>query len=146
MDKINTRKRGRFTRKLIQLYAAVLYNCYARGFIKGDIYTGKTKLLCAPGLNCYSCPGAVAACPLGALQNAVAASQSRAPAYMLGILLLYGLLLGRTVCGWLCPMGFIQELLHKLPTPKIEKGRLTRALSYLKYGLLFALVFLVPYW
>ena len=146
MDKINTRKRGRFTRKLIQLYAAVLYNCYARGFIKGDIYTGKTKLLCAPGLNCYSCPGAVAACPLGALQNAVAASQSRAPAYMLGILLFYGLLLGHTVCGWLCPMGLIQELLHKLPTPKIEKGRLTRALSYFKYGLLFALVFLVPYW
>ena len=37
---------------------------------------------------------------------------------MLGILLLFGLTLGRTICGWLCPMGLIQELLHKIPTPR----------------------------
>ena len=108
MDRTKSKPHGGFKRKLIQLYAALLYNCYARGFMKGDIYTGKTKILCVPGLNCYSCPGAVGACPLGALQNAVAASNSKAPAYMLGILLLYGLLLGRTICGWLCPMGLIQ--------------------------------------
>ncbi len=132
-------------RKLIQLYAAVLYNCYARGFIKGDIFKGDTKMLCVPGLNCYSCPGAIGACPLGALQNALAASDKRAPAYMVGILLLYGLLLGRTICGWLCPMGLVQEVCHKLPTPKIGKGRATAALSYFKYFLLFALVIIVPY-
>ena len=66
-------------RKLIQLYAALLYNAHAKGFISGNIYTGSLKFLCAPGLNCYSCPGAVGACPLGALQNALAASGSRAP-------------------------------------------------------------------
>lgn len=133
-------------RRLIQLYTALLYNAHIRGFIKGDIYTGSSKMLCVPGFNCYSCPGAVGACPLGALQNAVASSGSRAPTYVLGILLLYGLILGRTVCGFLCPIGLMQELLHKLPTPKVSKGRLTRALSWLKYVVLAVFVIGIPLW
>ena len=133
-------------RRLIQLYSALLYNAHARGFIRGEIYQGNTKALCVPGLNCYSCPGAVAACPLGALQNALAASGHRAPWYVLGVLLLFGVMLGRTVCGWLCPVGLIQELLHKVPTPKIRKSRVTRALSLLKYVVLAVLVLIVPLW
>ena len=133
-------------RRLIQLYAALLYNAHLKGFIKGDIYTGPAKALCVPGLNCYSCPGAAAACPLGALQNALAASGTRAPYYVLGILLLCGLTLGRTICGFLCPFGMIQELLHKIPTPKIRKSRVTRALSRLKYVLLAVFVVFLPLW
>lgn len=131
-------------RHLIQLYAALLYNAHAKGFIKGEIYTGPLKNLCVPGLNCYSCPGAVGACPLGALQNALAASGNRAPWYAMGIVMLFGLMLGRTICGWLCPMGLIQELLHKLPTPKIKKNRITRALSYVKYAVLAVFVLALP--
>lgn len=131
-------------RRLIQLYTALLYNAHIKGFIKGEIYTGRAKLLCVPGFNCYSCPGAVGACPLGALQNAVASSGYRAPTYVLGILMLYGLLLGRTVCGFLCPVGLMQELLHKIPTPKMRKGRVTRILSWLKYVILAVFVILVP--
>lgn len=130
----------------MQLYAALLYNCHVKGFLNGTIFRGNSKVLCVPGLNCYSCPGAVGACPLGALQNAVAASGQRAPAYVLGILLLYGLLLGRTVCGWLCPVGLLQEVIYKLPTPKIRKSNVTRGLSMLKYFILAALVFAVPFW
>ena len=135
---------GPTRRRLIQVYAALLYNAHAKGFIQGDIYTGPIKNLCVPGLNCYSCPGAIGACPLGALQNALAATGSRAPWYVLGILLLFGLTLGRTICGWLCPMGLIQELLHKIPTPKIKKSRVTRALSYVKYGILAVFVLALP--
>lgn len=131
-------------RRIIQLYAAVLYNAHAKGFLTGDIYTGKLKNTCVPGLNCYSCPGAAFSCPLGALQNAIASSGHRLPFYVLGILLLYGLILGRTVCGWLCPFGMLQELVHKLPVPKIGKNRFTRALSRLKYVLLFGFVILIP--
>ena len=131
-------------RKLIQLYAALLYNAHAKGFISGNIYTGNLKFLCVPGLNCYSCPGAVGACPLGALQNALAASGSRAPTYIIGILLLYGLILGRTICGFLCPFGLIQELLHKIPGRKIGKNRFTRTLSYLKYIILAVFVIIIP--
>ena len=55
----------------IQLYAALLYNAHLKGFIQGEIYTGPLKNLCVPGLNCYSCPGAVGACPLGSLPRCV---------------------------------------------------------------------------
>lgn len=133
-------------RRLIQLYAALLYNAQVKGFVTGDIYTGPLKALCVPGLNCYSCPGAVGACPLGALQNALASSGNRAPAYVLGILLLFGLTLGRTICGFLCPVGLLQELLYKIPTPKVRKGRLTRALSYVKYAVLAVFVVILPLW
>lgn len=131
-------------RRLIQLYTALLYNAHVKGFISGNIYTGGSKFLCAPGFNCYSCPGAVGACPLGALQNAVASSGNRAPTYVLGILMLYGLILGRTICGFLCPVGLIQELLHKIPTPKLRKSRFTHVLSYPKYAILAIFVILIP--
>ena len=133
-------------RRLIQLYAALLYNAQVKGFITGEIYTGPLKALCVPGLNCYSCPGATGACPLGALQNALASSGNRTPAYVLGILLLFGLTLGRTICGFLCPVGLLQELLFMLPTPKVRKGRLTRALSYVKYVVLAVFVVILPLW
>ena len=131
-------------RRLIQVYAALLYNAHIKGYIKGDIYTGPTKNVCVPGFNCYSCPGAIGACPLGALQNALASSDKRAPWYMLGILMLYGLTLGRTICGWICPLGLIQELFHKLPTPKIKKSRFTHGLSYLKYVILGVFAIGIP--
>lgn len=133
-------------RRLIQVYAAVLYNAHIRGFIEGRIYTGKAKIACVPGLNCYSCPGAVGSCPLGALQNALAYSGKTAPFYVFGILILYGIILGRTICGFFCPLGLIQELLHKIPTPKIPKNRITRALSYLKYIILAVFVCGITLW
>ena len=133
-------------RKLIQLYSALLYNAHLRGFIDGEIYQGKAKAVCIPGFNCYSCPGAVGACPLGSIQNALAYSGHRAGWYVLGIIMIFGLSLGRTICGWLCPLGLIQELLHKIPTPKIRKNRVTRALSYLKYVILVVFVAAIPMW
>lgn len=133
-------------RKLIQLYSALLYNAHLRGFIDGEIYQGKAKAVCVPGFNCYSCPGAAGACPLGSIQNALAYSGHRAGWYVLGIIMIFGLSLGRTICGWLCPLGLVQELLHKIPTPKIKKSRVTRALSYLKYVILAVFVVAVPMW
>lgn len=131
-------------RRIIQLYAALLYNSNIGGFAKGQIFTGSSKNLCVPGLNCYSCPGAVAACPIGSLQNSLAASQTRLPFYIFGILILFGLSLGRTVCGWLCPFGLVQELLYKIKTPKLKKNRVTRILSYNKYIILAVFVLLLP--
>ena len=132
------------TRRLAQLYSALLYNAHLRGFVEGGIYQGGAKAACAPGLNCYSCPGATAACPLGALQNALGSAGHRAGWYILGILLLYGVILGRTVCGWLCPAGLLQELAHGIPTPKLGKSRATRALSWLKYAVLAVFAVAIP--
>ena len=46
-------------RKIIQLYAALLFNANMKGFVNGEIFKGLSKSLCLPGLNCYSCPGAI---------------------------------------------------------------------------------------
>lgn len=131
-------------RKLIQLYAALLFNANIKGFFTGNIYKGSSKNLCAPGLNCYSCPGAVGACPLGSLQNALGSQPHSAAFYVIGILMLYGLLLGRFICGFLCPFGLVQELLYKIKTPKLKKNKVTRLLSYLKYVILGYFVIIIP--
>ena len=134
-------------RRLIQIYAALLYNVNFKGFFTGRIYSGEVKGLCVPGMNCYSCPGASGACPLGSLQNALGAGNPdarNAMFYVFGILILFGLLLGRTICGFLCPVGLGQELLYKIKTPKLKKNKVTYILSYFKYVLLAVLVIAVP--
>ena len=127
----------------MQLYFGLLLNANLKGFISGSIYRGNSKMVCTPGLNCYSCPGAVSACPLGALQGAFNAGHSTIY-YVGGILLLYGILFGRLICGLLCPFGLIQEVVYKIKTPKLKKSPLTRLLSYGKYVLLVFFVFLAP--
>ncbi len=131
-------------RKLIQLYSALLFNANIKGYITGEIYKGPLKNICTPGLNCYSCPGASGACPLGSLQNSLGNANRRTPYYVIGILLLYGIILGRFICGFLCPFGLIQELLHKIKTPKLKKSKVTRILSYFKYVILIFFVIIIP--
>lgn len=131
-------------RKLFQLYSALLFNVNFKGFSSGVIYQGNSKNVCMPGINCYSCPGATTACPLGSLQNAMTNTDRSAIFYIFGIILLYAILAGRWICGWLCPFGLIQELLFKIKTPKLKKSIFTRILSYLKYIILVFFVFIIP--
>ena len=149
--KSEEKKSGRIKvnkRSLTQLVTAVLYNCNIKGFMKGSIYKGDTKGVCVPGLNCYSCPGAVASCPLGSLQSGLLSSKYKIPYYVLGLLILFGLLFGRFICGFLCPFGFLQDLLDKLARklhlPELKKSRVTRVLSHLKYVILIAFVIIIP--
>lgn len=133
----------RYRRRIIQVMAALIYNANLPGFFTGRIYQGDTKGVCVPGLNCYSCPGALGACPLGSLQSELA-SGKRFPFYVVGTLLLFGALLGRAICGFLCPFGLVQDLIYKLPVPKIKKSRVTGVLSYLKYAVLAVFVVYLP--
>ena len=130
-------------RKLMQLYFALLFNANLKGFVTGNIYQGDTKKMCVPGINCYSCPGAVGACPIGSLQGSFSAGKSTM-FYVGGILLLYCILFGRMICGWLCPFGLVQELFYKIKTPKLKKSPVTRVLSFFKYVVLVFFVFIVP--
>lgn len=133
------------TQRLIQLAAAAVMNGYAMGFAEGKIFTGPTKSVCVPVLNCYSCPGALGACPIGALQAAFGSTGRGFPFYVIGTLLLFGILLGRLSCGLLCPFGFIQDLLHRIPVPKLRvPKRLDRGLRWLKYVMLVVLVIGLP--
>ena len=132
---------------MVQAGWGILTNAYIKGFLPGGpmIYEGPLKRFCVPGMNCYSCPGALGACPIGALQSALTARNRRFPFYVLGYLLAVGLLAGRFVCGWLCLFGLIQELLYKIPTPKLEiPEKLDSVLRYLKYAVLAVLVVGLP--
>ena len=133
-----------FQRK-VQLISAVLINGYAAGFARGKIFTGGTKAVCVPVLNCYSCPGALGACPLGSLQAVLGGANHRFPFYVLGLLMLFGVVLGRLVCGLLCPFGLVQDLLHKIPSPKLKvPKKIDRPLRWLKYMVLAVMVILLP--
>lgn len=127
----------------IQAAATLLTNIHLPNFIKGGIYQGKGKAVCVPGLNCYSCPGAAGACPIGSFQAVVGSSKFRFSYYITGFLILLGVLLGRFICGFLCPFGWLQELLHKIPTKKLSTKKL-KPLTYLKYAILLLAVVLLP--
>ena len=140
MDNKNEWKRHR-----IQALWALLTNSYLVGFAQGKIYRGKLKNLCVPGLNCYSCPGAVGSCPIGAMQAVIGSWNFRFAFYAAGFLMFVGALAGRFVCGWLCPFGLVQDLLHKIPfVKKIDTFKGDRLLRRLKYVILIVFVILLP--
>lgn len=127
----------------IQAVATLLSNANIVGFFTGKIYKGNLKTICVPGLNCYSCPGAVGSCPIGSLQAVIGSSKFSFAYYIVGILVLFGVLFGRLVCGFLCPFGWFQELLHKIPSEKFSTKKL-KALTYLKYVILAVFVIILP--
>ena len=139
------RERRMRYREIIQLGFAALSNSFVTGFAAGKIYQGDLKMLCAPGLNCYSCPGALLSCPIGSLQAVLSSRSFNFSLYVFGILLVFGAVLGRMVCGFLCPFGMIQEWLHKIPFPfKRNRFRGDAGLRYLKYAVLVTAVILLP--
>lgn len=130
-------------RGFIQAAATLVTNIHLPNFAKGSIYQGARKTVCVPGLNCYSCPAASGACPIGSFQAVVGSSKFNFSYYVTGTLILLGVLLGRFVCGFLCPFGWLQELLHKIPGKKLSTKRL-KALTYIKYVVLLFAVVLLP--
>jgi polyferredoxin len=110
-------------RKIVQWLTLLGCNAWWPGFVEGRIYGGKLKSFCVPGLNCYSCPGAVGACPLGSLQAVLGSLRYKFSFYVAGLMMAFGLLFGRLVCGFLCPFGLLQELTYKFSS---------RGLSFLR--------------
>lgn len=139
-------KRATFhSRLFVQVIFTALTNGYVVGFAKGKIYRGSSKQVCVPGLNCYSCPGAIASCPIGSLQAVIGSRDFNFSFYVIGFLMIIGSLMGRFVCGWLCPFGLVQDLLYKIPLArKIKKIPFDRPLRYLKYIILVVFVFAMP--
>ncbi len=166
---------------IIQTAFFALTNSFMVGWFKGSIYQGNLKYICVPGMNCYSCPGAWGSCPIGSLQavlNGFDTSKSwfdpktgtyvKAPLYwfafyVVGLIVILGGLLGRLICGLLCPFGWVQDLIHKIPTPKLKLPRDERLIArqknpklirglltadkyarYLKYVFLFVMVIFLP--
>lgn len=135
-------------RRWFQTISFLGLNAYLPGWLKGGIYQGNIKGTCVPVLNCYSCPSAMGACPIGSLQNFFASirfnfslAQYQFGLYVIGFLAAVGSLAGRIPCGWMCPFGLLQEILYKIKTPKL---RIPYFLSYLKYIVLVVTVLALP--
>lgn len=128
-------------RLTFQIIYTIITNGYMYGFLNGQIYKGPLKYTCVPGLNCYSCPGALASCPMGALQSALNKRDVQIPFAVLGFFFLFGSIFGRFICGWLCPFGLFQDLLHKIPSSHKKKNLpCHKILKYGKYVVLAGLV------
>ena len=138
-------KRRSAIRTAFQVAFACFLNGYAAGFFKGKIFQGKTKAFCVPVLNCYSCPGALGACPIGSIQAALGGQRGKFPFYVLGTLMLFGVICGRLLCGFVCPFGFIQDLLYKIPTKKLKvPEKIDKPMRLFKYIVLAVLVVALP--
>ncbi len=85
-------------------------------------------------------------CPLGTFQYAFLPGGLAFLGWMgLAILLLpvvFSLFWGRVFCGWVCPMGALQDLLGRIHVPGKPRlpAALDKALHYLKYVVLVGLV------
>ena len=144
MDKRKSRTNSKI-RLWIQAAFTALTNGYVWGFVEGRIFTGPTKSLCVPGLNCYSCPGALGSCPIGSLQAVLGSRNYKFSFYIFGFLVLVGSVLGRFVCGWLCPFGLVQDLLYKIPfVRKWNNLPGHKVLVWMKYLILIIFVILLP--
>ncbi len=132
-------------RNIFQLIYAFITNGSITGFFTGKIFKGATKYGCVPGLNCYSCPGALSSCPIGSVQAVLGSRKYSFTFYVFGIMVLFGVVLGRFICGWLCPFGFFQDLLHKIPVKKLKiKKKIHKPMTFVKYAILLFFVILFP--
>ncbi len=132
-------------RKWVQTLWIFLSNGYWAFPFTGNLYQGPLKIMCSPGLNCYSCPAATTFCPIGSLQQLLMSVRLSFQfgsyylgSFVVGIMGLMAVTFGRFICGWMCPFGLLQEMLYKIPSKKISVPRI---LYWGKY--LFLLVFVV---
>lgn len=137
-----------FIRKWVQALFFLITNGYWNFPVTRGIYQGPLKVICSPGLNCYSCPAATSYCPIGALQQLMGGlrlslenGQLFFGLYVIGAMGAIGGFVGRMVCGWACPFGLFQELLNKIPSPSFG---IWRPLRFIKYGVLLFMVILLP--
>ena len=129
----------------IQALWAFLTNSRVSGFVTGKIYTGKLKNVCVPGLNCYSCPGATGACPIGSLQAVIGSWNFKIAYYVVGFLIFCRGIAWQTGLRISLSIWLIQDLLNKIPFPKkIRTFRGDKLLRKLKYVIFIVFVILLP--
>jgi ferredoxin-type protein NapH len=119
-------------RRLTQILFLILLNLPL-------IVIWELKAVCVPVLNCHSCPWALFACPIGVLSHF--AWYGTVPLLALGTIGTFGVIFGRFLCGWICPFGWLQDMLYKIPSPK---WKLPRWMKWTKYVILVVCVAVVP--
>lgn len=109
-------------------------------FLLHSSWGPEVKWLCNPVLSCHSCVLAWFACPIGVFVHY--GGWQLFPYLALGTLLVLGALVGRLLCGWVCPFGLVQDLLYRIPSPKFHMPAWA---DYIKYLVLGLTVILFPY-
>ncbi len=135
-------------RKWVQVLWLFLVNGFWGFPLTRNIYQGPLKVICSPGLNCYSCPASTTYCPLGSLQQlllgirfSLETGSFYIGTFVVGSMGLLGATFGRFICGWGCPFGLFQELLHKIPSRKFT---VPKKLNWCKFAFLVLFVVLLP--
>ncbi len=135
-------------RRSVQLTSLLFLNLDLVSLLKGEISKFKTKTLCLPTLNCTSCPAAIWSCPIGIIQNSVTSFREKlslaaaSPLVLyLGSFVVFGFVAGRWACGWLCPFGYLQDVLFKVPVKKIRLPANSHKIRYIVFALF---LFLLP--
>jgi ferredoxin-type protein NapH len=131
------------SRRIYQLIFFIIQNPFISNFMTGRPYNGPAKSFCAPGLHCYSCPSMAFGCPLGTIQYVIKYA-AMIPYYALGTLSAVGAVFGSASCGYVCPFGLFQELLHSISPWKSDTAKLPQPFRYIKWGNLILLVIIVP--
>lgn len=119
------------------------------------IFPGLKTGLCFPFFYCHACPTASAACPLRAIEIGVYKKEWKLNFILYPILIIgfVGVLSGRAVCGWACPIGLLQRVTGKVPqkikkrypfAKKLGQHMIEPFLRYIKYLLLIGLVVVTP--
>lgn len=145
-DKEKYNHQGKISkRRFTQVAMLLATNSYFQGFVQKTIFRGKSKYVCVPGMNCYSCPGALGACPIGSLQAVIGSIKYKTSFYVGGLIALFGVIFGRFICGWLCVFGLIEDLLYKIPLPKLKiPEKVDNIFRWLKYVILLVFVLGLP--
>lgn len=131
-----------YKRRILQIIAFAYSNPYLGNFLTGSISRKEWKNFCNPGMNCYSCPASSLSCPIGAMQAVSGSMNFSFSFYVVGFILGVGIICGRWICAFLCPFGFLQELIYKIPFFKLK--HIPRVLKFCKYILLGIFVIILP--
>jgi len=131
-------------RRITQVAGCFLANAYVSVWFRDKIYKGPLKGTCLPFIYCHACPSAIFSCPMGTFQHYAVVHQ--VPFFLLGHLMVIGLLVGRMACGWLCPFGLVQDLVHVKSRTIHVPDHVARALRIIPYLTLGLLVIAIPYY
>lgn len=104
-----------------------------------------------PVLECFSMPSKTVLCNFGILQRNLSFDWAMSPVIpfaSIAAFIIVGALVGRAMCGWICPLGFLQDLLARIAQFfKVRQKELPRKVHQMlitvKYMVLFATISIV---